>query len=843
MNSSRNKIFVIIVILGVTASGLFYWSATNYAEVKDSLERLTAPHEEAVALNAVFRNLVEAESDFNSYIITDNSAFLESYEGKMTTIDSTLMKLESMLDDDPEQQVGLDSLRSVIGQKEEYLQLLYKLKREQKRNVFSKKALDRIERQIGDSTFVERELLQKRELTTSIDTVEETSTVLTPIDQEGIKGFFNRVFGKQKTRLDTVTNLKEKVNSSIQLSVDTNVVREYMADSTLSAVKDILLNVLVEELTVRKSLKTTEMSLIERDREFFENIKNIISAITREEEKRNQARRSLALVKVTTLTERFYLIGGLGIIFSAIFLYLLLRDLTKASHYRRKLEVQKVKAEKMAEEKENFLAKMSHEIRTPLHNIIGFSDLLSTPDLTEIQRKYLSGIRQSNIYLKELIDNILESAKMNQKNAVLEKSQVYIPDLASEIEQVFEYKFLDKAVEFLVQVAPVFNDKVLLIDVLKLKQVLVNLIGNALKFTDSGYVKVGFDLNLNEEVAECIISVEDSGKGIGEEEQLNVFEQFSQGKSSQNIGLSGTGLGLYITTEIVERFNGRIELDSKKGMGSIFTFRFPVEYEESTREPEQLSEETTTDEARTSTYFDIDVIAVEDDTWNARLLEESLIRNVRSLKIFHSAEEALEFFSKEGNADLIFTDINLPGMSGSDLLLKLSERGITIPVVAVSAHIQQAARMEILDAGFDRVCFKPFTKAELVSLIGEIFAQKATAPNEVDVSFIRLFTGDDEEEFESVLSFFHEGLLAKYEAFKTASLDRDLSTIGMLSHQLKTAVDQLGRKDLSESLAGLELLVEMKKETRAWEEVQNIIPLLYELTESVGEIRSQCRSL
>ena len=355
MNSSRNKIFVIILILGATSFGFFYWSYLSYNEVKNSLNRLAAANEEAVALNAIFRNLVEAESDFNSYIITDKEDFLASYEAKMQNIDSSLVVLDSLMKSDVEQLGSLDSLKRVIDRKAEYLQLLYQLKGTQRSNVFSKRALDRIEHQLGDSAYVERELLQRRELKADLDTIEQKQTVLTPVEQEGIKGFFNRILGKEKMRVDTVTSLREKVDYSIQLSVDTNIVREYVADSTLSAVKGILLDVLVEELTVQNRLKSTELNLIEQDREFFDNIKRIIRVIVAEEELQNQARRERALSNVSNLTERVYLIGGVGVLLSALFLFLLLRDLTNAGHYRKRLEAEKAKAEQLAKKKKVFL--------------------------------------------------------------------------------------------------------------------------------------------------------------------------------------------------------------------------------------------------------------------------------------------------------------------------------------------------------------------------------------------------------------------------------------------------------------------------------------------------------
>jgi signal transduction histidine kinase/CheY-like chemotaxis protein len=843
MKSSRVKIFILILILGVTAFGFFYWSYWSYDEVKKSLSQLAAANNEAIELNAIFRNLVDAESDFNSYIITDKLEFLDDYELKMGRIDSSLVVLDSLMQEDEEQKSSLDSLRRVIDRKEEYLQLLYQLKRTQKRNVFSQKALDRIERQIGDSAVNEIELLQRRELITSRDTILQKKPVYTPVQQDGISGFFNRLFGKEKVKVDTITTLKERVDYTTKNYVDTTVVREYVPDSTLFAVKGILLDVLVEELTIQNRLKATEMNLIDQDREFFDNIKRIISEIVAEEELQNQASRSLALTRVSNMTRRVYLIGGLGILFSALFLFLLLRDLTKAVHYRKRLETEKAKAEQLAAEKESFLAKMSHEIRTPLHNIIGFSDLLSTPELSPVQQKYLAGIRQSNVYLKELIDNILENAKLNSDKADLEKSQVYIPALAKEIEQVFEYKFLDKSVDFLTEVDPALRDVDLSLDVLKLKQVLVNLIGNALKFTDKGYVKLKFDFEKKEEESgECIILVEDTGKGIGADEKEKVFEQFGQGSSGQSMSLTGTGLGLYITSEIVRKFNGTLDLESEPGKGSVFTFRFPVEFSPRLAEEQELEPIQSTS-IEDPLFFEVDVIAVEDDMWNARLMEAALTKHVKSFAVLDTAEKAVDYFESGGKADVIFTDINLPGMSGKELLKRLRESGIDTPIVAVSAHIRQSAQQEILEAGFDSVCFKPFTKTEIITVLSDLIEAADYAVDGVDVKYFRLFSGDDKKEFNDVLSFFHEGLVQKIGEFKQALSSRNINAMEDVCHRMKTAAEQVARKDLSESLAGLEVLSELKNEQRVWQEGARILPLLEELELAVAKIKHRYHNL
>ncbi|MGB6037145.1 MAG: ATP-binding protein, partial [Cryomorphaceae bacterium] len=813
----------------------------SYNEVKNSLNRLAAANNETIELNAIFRNLVAAESDFSSFIITDNGDFLESYEAKMHKIDSSLVVLDSLMKSDADQQRSLDSLSRVIDRKEEYLQLLYKLKRSQKNSFFSRKALNKIERQLGDSAFIERELLQRRELKASLDTVEQKTAVLTPIEQEGIRGFFNRVLGKEKMRVDTITSLKEKVDYSIQLSVDTNVVREYVADSTLSAVKGILLDVLVEELTVQNRLKSTELNLIEQDREFFDNIKRIIAEIVAEEEYKNETRRTVALNNVSLLTRRVYIIGGLGILLSALFLFLLLRDLTKAGHYRKRLESEKLRAEQLAVEKENFLSKMSHEIRTPLHNIIGFSDLLSTPELSPVQQKYLAGIKQSNVYLKELIDNILENAKMNSDQGKLDKSEVFIPGLAKEIEQVFEYKFLDKAVDFQVEVDPSLHRLNLFLDVLKLKQVLVNLIGNALKFTDKGYVKLKFSFEKVDDLGECIVKVEDTGSGIGEDEKEKVFQQFGQGNSGQSMSLTGTGLGLYITSEIVKKFDGKLDLESEPGRGSVFTFRFPVEFFKRERSEEAVVD-TIEEKTEDSVFFEIDVVAVEDDMWNARLLEAGLAKHVRSFRVFDSAEKAMGYFSEGGKADVLFTDINLPSMNGRDLLKSMREMNISIPVIAVSAHIRQAARQEILEAGFDSVCFKPFTKDEILAVLSNLIRATEYTEDGVDVKYFRLFSGGDPKEFGEILSFFHEGLIQKVDEFKQALTEKDIAAMEDVCHRMKTAAEQVARTDLSESLAGMEILSEMKNETRVWEEGSRLLPQLEKLELAVEKVKHRYRN-
>jgi CHASE3 domain sensor protein len=447
MFSSRIKIFIVLLIIGVSSFSLLYWSYLNYVNVKESVEAIAQPNDKNNRVNKLFQEIIGSDNLFNTFILTDDSSKLNAYHQSMGFVKEQINSLEKDFRNDSIQLNNLDSLNKIVDEKSEYLNIILRLKKEQSNAFFTSEALKRIGRQLQDSAFIEKALLRRERLVASRDSVEKQEIIRTPDDFKGINGFFRKLFGKPNIELDTIRTIEEQIDYSLELSIDTSIVRDYFVDTTLVAVKKILLDVLTEEIDLQYQLNDAELKLYEQDQKLIDNIKAIVEEILEQERIKNELNSEIVLARTNQATERIFVIGGVGILLSAIFLFLIFKDITKSNQLRKNLQTEKERAMDLAQAKEDFLAKMSHEIRTPLHNIMGFTHLLSNAHLHEKEQEYLAAISQSNRYLSELIDNILEKAKIDAGNFKVEKSAVYIPDLVNELQQVFKYKFLEKCLK------------------------------------------------------------------------------------------------------------------------------------------------------------------------------------------------------------------------------------------------------------------------------------------------------------------------------------------------------------------------------------------------------------
>ncbi|MBK6263977.1 response regulator [Marivirga sp. S37H4] len=854
--SALTKLWIVLIIIIITAGSILFWGYNNYDKLLQSLNQITEPNQKAALINELFQEIVEADNHFSSYVLTDDTSSERMYMEKISSVQYKLNELEELLQEDSVQRERIDSLQSTIEAKNSYLTTFLNLKKEKVSALFTSEALARISNQIQDSTFVEKELRRKQRIVGSVEPVEKEKIVIKPDDYEGISGFFRKLFGKENMELDTIRTIEEQINYSLDLSVDTSIVRDYFIDTTLSAVKNILVEVLAEEMEMQQKLNSIELELISQDQKFITIIRSIISELQAEEYTKNVRQQNMARIQAQKLTRELVIIGVVGIALSSIFIFLILRDITRAGHYRKKLEEEKKRAEQLAKVKEEFLSKMSHEIRTPLHSIIGFSDLMRQSKLDENQQKYLNAIAESNSHLKELIDDVLDQAKIDAGKLTLDKKPVFVPQLVEELKLIFMQKFESNKLRFEVSVSDFLSTHIFISDLFKIKQVLMNLIGNAIKFTEEGYVKVTFDqVILTDESCQIHIEVSDTGKGIKEEEFSKIFEQFQQGTSGKLIGIAGTGLGLSITKSIVQLLGGNISLESQIGKGSIFKLNFQAPYETC---PEQFLGHTDikVEELFDQTqHFPIRIVVVEDDPWNAQLLMETLRPITDSQTLFSNAEDAVAYLSSDPEVDIIFTDINLPEMSGVQFLQHCKREGLNVPIIALTAHIQQSKKEEFLRAGFDAVCIKPFTKEDVMKLLNDYFEADTVTINRpvngeikqaittLDTSVLKEFANNDQEAYNELLISFSEEYSAKIKRLKRAFEFKDISAIGGICHQLKSALEQLHYNSLSENLLSIELFADMKKNQRVLEEIERILPVLNEIEKELKDIRHQSHIL
>jgi signal transduction histidine kinase/DNA-binding NarL/FixJ family response regulator len=850
VESPRLKILIVLAIIGVTMAAVFYWSFNNYLNVTSALDEIALPNTKTSVINEVFQEIIEADSHFHIYILTSDTASESAYRKKMASVPIYINQLREILGEDSAQVKRIDSLQNTIDRKGNYLTLLLQLKKEKNRSYFTGQALNRISSQLGDTAVIEKELRLRETLVGTSEPVEREEIVITTEEYPGVSGFFKRIFGKQSIQVDTIRTIEEQISYNLNLSVDTNIVRDYFIDTTLQAVKDILVDVLADEIDLQRRLNDTELRIIRQDQEFIGIIRSLISELFLEEYHKNAGQKRDALQTATNATKQILVIGALGILLSGLFVVLILKDISKSHLYRQRLEEEKDKAEKLARVKEDFLSKMSHEIRTPLHNIIGFTELMMETGLDESQRKYLSAIGQSNSYLKELIDNVLEQAKIADGKLRLDQNEIDLVALANEIKISFEEEFRKKNLKFEINVAEFFNENLVHADPLRMRQILMNLVGNALKFTETGFVELNVNLiRRNKHNCDIVIKVIDSGSGVKGEDKELIFEQFEQGRSNANQTISGTGLGLSITRSLVLAMQGSIDLIDNESGGATFILMFNFMLSPKPIVESSIAEDNA-ESLKTPVKWPIHILVLEDDTWNARLIEEILKPICKEFKLFDNGIDALRYFEDENNnIDIIFSDINLPGMNGEEFLKKVRLLDTSIPVIALTAHIRESRRAALIELGFNEVCTKPFSKRDILDLVGKYYsgAENSEMPvlekTEIDTTFLNQFAGNDPVVFQELLEEFSASINDKIRIIEEKFESKEVAAIGNVAHQLKSGLEQLKYSALSEALMSIELYAERGNNNRVLEETEKLIPALKDVQQQLATITHQSRSL
>ena len=401
------------------------------------------------------------------------------------------------------------------------------------------------------------------------------------------------------------------------------------------------------------------------------------------------------------------------------------RDVTERKRVELELKHAKASAESASRTKSEFLASMSHEIRTPMNAIMGIADLLAKTELSLEQDKYVQIFRRAGDNLLNLINDILDLSKVEASQLELEQTCFSLPDLLEKVTEMVEGRAREKSLALVFEVAA--NVPVSLVgDPTRLRQVLLNLMGNAIKFTEEGEVSLRVTSELDSTVPTALhFTVSDTGVGIPPGQLDRIFERFTQADSSTTRRFGGSGLGLTISKRLVELMGGSIFCESTVGAGSVFSFVVPFEMWVGSQAPVEVSNGTGFDRPLPA----LNILLVEDFPDNATITLAYLQETPYRLEIAETGAVACEMF-KAGHYDLVLMDRQMPVMDGltATRTIREWERAngrIPTPIVALTASALKGDREKCLAAGCTGFLTKPIKQEVLLRAIKEYSAASA----------------------------------------------------------------------------------------------------------------------
>ncbi len=397
-------------------------------------------------------------------------------------------------------------------------------------------------------------------------------------------------------------------------------------------------------------------------------------------------------------------------------------DITEKKLLLTKLEIEKQKAESADKLKSQFLANMSHEIRTPLNSIIGFLDLtIANDDLQNKYKEYLGYSLDSGKLLLSLINDILDLSKIEAGQLEIESITFSLEQIMNSVMSSAKILLSDKKKEIDLRFSTSKDINSNLIgDPYRLKQVLNNLISNAIKFTSIGFIECGVSL-INNKTLEFY--VRDSGVGIEEHNVSKLFIPFSQVDSSTTRNYGGTGLGLTITKQLIELMGGNIRVKSQKGEGSSFYFTLPYTSKLLENIDKSTKDNSIIDENPTGVKK---ILIAEDEISNQKLLDHLLTEKGYSIRIAQDGRDAVSIYKTDPSIDAILMDIAMPHLNGLDavsVIRDIEEKNnkTVIPIIAITAFAMKGDREKCIDAGFDEYLTKPLDQKLLLKTLEKYF--------------------------------------------------------------------------------------------------------------------------
>ncbi len=789
---TKVTILAIFIVVAVIITGsLVYRSLT---QIVSSIHEEASSDYRLIVIKDISLDFLEIENDIQLYTLTKNRSNLKHYNTVNKRLKERIDDLTKLSNEQNEQTHLIDSFKYFV---------------EVKLNIWEEIKQINVIRNDPRPQFEELySMLEKKE----IDTI-QVEVEVEPLKKKGI---FKKIFGRKDTvviRIDT---------TFVERTVENEEIREEIEQ-------------LETELKRREQKKNRrELKLIEQNIQVTRKLNNLIAQIEKAEREKLIEKNEEADRLATLIYNRLSTFSVMAVIMLFIVLYLFVRYLQKAKKYQKVLTSAKLEAERLSRAKEVFVANVSHEMRTPVNAIYGLTEQLLQYNTSANIKGKLGILLKSSKHLKEVVSDTLDFSKIQAQKLKLEEIDFAPENVINEVFDLHKAEAGSKNIDLLCNC----NEKLpaaLLGDPFRLKQILINTIGNAIKFTESGSVTLFVkSQKVNNDLFHLHFQVIDTGIGIAKENLEHIFEDFVQVESDYTRKFGGTGLGLSIVKKLIELQNGKISVESKLNRGTIISYHIPYKL----GNPERIKLLEEVEIVVPDKVKGLKILAVDDEEYNRYLLKVIFEKWGVNYQEARNGNEAVKL-ALEDDFDLILMDLRMPELNGieaSKFIIKEKPHSNIIAVAAINGELEMKMCRE---AGMSNFLSKPFAESDLLNTI--ISVLKINKENTTDVEFgleeLERLSNGDHAFMKEMIQIFIKSTENGIENIKLALKEKNWQGISDAAHKMAAPCKHIMANDLYGKIKLLE------KNTENSEALHSLPELISSIEQKVERINKSLSEL
>lgn len=764
--SLKVKVIIGYLLLFVIAALSVWFIYSEILKIATPSNNANADSQKVIRVSNAIASLYASETVGRNSILTGSKADLNEYT---KLLDSIKLEIEAIKSEaDKTQLPKLDTIQYLLQRKKNSINEIIEFRK----YLDTRATYKRAERKV----YYTKDSLVKK---------------IKPVQFSGrqqYRSFLNEVLTKKQ--LDSLSKLPLS-NDSLTMAIQGAIRKEAS-----------------REIDKQYELVGKEQKMLDENRYISDQLRTVLSSLEKQMLEKSYAKINESKRAIDNTIQTIAWVGAITFCLLIVFGYIIIRDLTINQNYRNQLEALNAEKEDLLRSKMMLLATVTHDIQTPLGSVIGFSDLLKNTDVNPKQLQYLDNIKHSSNYILKLVNDLVDFSKLENNRINIEKVSFNFKDLIESTCKPLEPNAENKGIELNWDVEEVLDDN-FISDPYRLKQILTNLISNAIKFTQEGSVEV----HARVESATIVVSVIDTGIGIAKNKQKAVFKEFTQAHAGIEKKFGGTGLGLTIAKRMLQLLDGDIVVDSEENKGSIFTITIPAIKSEA----EAVEVGAPNLDSETEFLKDKRILIVDDDAMQLSLMKEIFANYPVKVTTLVDAAKVRNLLEHE-QFDLVLSDIQMPNIDGFELVRIIRNNNnpeiAAIPVIALSGK-RNLNPEDFTSKGFTAFHPKPLRLEELLLLMKSIFngkpvdvaVQVAEARKDeklFDLSSLNKFTQNDPVSLKLIVDTFITSVSENTEALRQATCEMNLKRMSEVAHKMIPMLKQMEVYSISDLLEPIE---------------------------------------